>query len=171
MCRAEHIVQALLLGPRIERTLVAGGVATVHRETGPLFQVEQPDFGAGLEALAEDGDKQVLLAKLATGDRGPMTFGPLDTPIGADAAAAAAPGQAYEVRLEARPGDMLSFATMFVASNDWFFASPPEGIPLFLGEFPRWEDVTPGLGLYDHRQKPARANLAALTPIETRDAA
>lgn len=38
------------------------------------------------------------------------------------------PGDAYEFTFTASSGDRLGFATMFVQSNDLFFATPPEGI-------------------------------------------
>ena len=39
-------------------------------------------------------------------------------------------------------GDYLSFATMFVQSNDLFYAPEPSGIPLFDGETPVDGDMT-----------------------------
>ncbi len=139
---------------RLERgiaTSLGRGVFLVHKQAdvGPLFYLDNTDYGLGLEALAEDGDESTLLANLKTEDRDANVVGAFSTPVGATDAAAAAPGQSFEFNFKAAPGDMLAIATAFTASNDWFFASPPEGIPLFLGEFPRWEDVTPDLRLYD----------------------
>jgi len=137
---------------RFERgvsTSLGRGVFLVHRDPGPLFIPESDDFGLGLEQLAEDSDESALLANLQSGDRDEAAVGALNTPVGMSSASIAAPGQAYEAHLKARPGDKLAIAMAFVASNDWFFGSPPEGIPLFLGDFPRWEDVTPDMRLFD----------------------
>ena len=130
-------------------TALGRGVFLVHREPGPLFHIENADLGLGLEALAEDDDEHALLSNLSSPDRDANVLGSFDTPVGATEVGAAAPGQAFELTFKARPGDMLAIATSFTASNDWFFASPPEGIPLFLGDIPRWEDVTPDIRLYD----------------------
>lgn len=130
-------------------TALGRGVFLVHRDPGPLFHIENPDLGLGLEALAEDGNEMPLLSNLDNGDREANQLGAFDTPVDATEAGAAAPGQAFEVTFTARPGDKLAIASSFVASNDWFFGSPPEGIPLFLGDIPRWEDVTPDVRLYD----------------------
>lgn len=130
-------------------TALGRGVFLVHRDPGPLFHIENPDFGLGLEALAEDGNEKPLLTNLDNGEREANQLGAFDTPVDATEAGAAAPGQAFEVTFTARPGDKLAIASSFVASNDWFFGSPPEGIPLFLGDIPRWEDVTPDVRLYD----------------------
>ncbi|GMR09949.1 MAG: hypothetical protein BMS9Abin28_0770 [Anaerolineae bacterium] len=51
--------------------------------------------------------------------------------MGADAPGPAGPGAAYEFTVAAYPGQYLTLATMFVQSNDWFFAPGAEGIELF----------------------------------------
>ena len=130
-------------------TALGKGVFVVHHEPGPLYYIDNADYGQGLEALVEDGDEQPLLANLRGSERDGVSVGAFDTPVGATGTSAAAAGEAFEFTFKARPGDMLAIATSFVASNDWFFGSSMEGIPLFLGEFPRWEDVTPDVHLYD----------------------
>jgi hypothetical protein len=45
---------------------LAPGVGVVHTAPAPLFINGKPDFGMGLEALAEDGDPAPLAAALAT---------------------------------------------------------------------------------------------------------
>lgn len=57
--------------------------------------------------------------------------GVFNTPAGSGGAGPLLPGQSYEWRFNANAGDRLSFATMFVQSNDWFFAPDELGIPLF----------------------------------------
>jgi hypothetical protein len=59
------------------------------------------------------------------------------------------PGDAYEFTFGANPGDKLSFATMFVQSNDLFYAPEGEGIALFNGTTPVDGDVTSQVHLWD----------------------
>ncbi len=59
--------------------------------------------------------------------------GAFSVPVGAAEAGAIGPGQAYEFRVGATPGQALSFATMMVQSNDLFFAPDGDGIALFDG--------------------------------------
>jgi hypothetical protein len=60
-----------------------------------------------------------------------------------------APGGAYEWKFYAMPGDNLSFATMFVQSNDWFFAPAEPGIPLYKDGSKMTGDVTKYVALWD----------------------
>ena len=57
--------------------------------------------------------------------------GAFDTPVGESQPGPIGPGQAYEVQFAAAPGSRLSFATMFVMSNDLFYAPTDSGIELF----------------------------------------
>ena len=57
--------------------------------------------------------------------------GVFNTPVGSAQPGPALPGSAYQWTFHANPGDNLSFATMFVQSNDWFFAPDERGIPLY----------------------------------------
>jgi hypothetical protein len=60
------------------------------------------------------------------------------------------PGEAYEFEVGALPGALLSFATMFVHSNDLFYAPPATGIALFDGsDQPVSGDVTNQVMLWD----------------------
>jgi hypothetical protein len=52
-------------------------------------------------------------------------------PVGAEEAGPVTPGNAYEVIVAGPPGSRLSFASMFVMSNDYFYAPDPAGIALF----------------------------------------
>lgn len=54
-----------------------------------------------------------------------------NTPDGADAPGPLMPGSAYRALFAAAPGERLSFATMFVQSNDWIVAPRADGIELF----------------------------------------
>lgn len=133
--RIENVARSDLL------TLSTGGTATtsispglwaVHTSGDVLFTEGQQDAARGLEALAEDGDPNPLLGAL-TGASGVKSSGVLLNPGAVAGQPLVAPGQALEGTFKAVPGDRLSFATMFVQSNDLFFAPSSEGLPLFDG--------------------------------------
>ena len=115
---------------------------TVHREFNPLF-VPGGRASAGLEQLAEDGNPAALVA-LLPGDSGAAAIG-----RGASGPHPIAPPDGnYSVEVTARPGDHLSLATMFVQSNDWFFALHNQ--PLFdAGGHPIVGNFTHAVRLYD----------------------
>ncbi len=52
-------------------------------------------------------------------------------PVGATARAAAKPGEAFEFIVKAKPGDHLSFASMYGQSNDTFVGTNETGIALY----------------------------------------
>ena len=106
--------------------VVASGAAN------PLFTDGAADAGLGLEALAEDGDPSALAAALAGMD-GVMASGVFNTPDGADSPGVIVPGASYSFAVHAEAGTTLYFATMFVQSNDLFFA-PGEGIELLAAD-------------------------------------
>ena len=60
--------------------------------------------------------------------------GAFAVPSGADGPGPLPPGQSYGFSFEAPPGTKLSFATMFVQSNDLFYAPDEDGIAL-------WDDA------------------------------
>lgn len=93
----------------------------------PLYDLGRADFGEGLERIAEDGNPGPLAAARAD----VVVF---DTPVGATSPGMARPGGAYEIVFTANAGDRLAFATMFGMSNDWLFATPPEGIAIVPGD-------------------------------------
>ncbi len=130
---------------RIENigTVLAPGAWVTQRGGTPIFIDGQPDHGAGLEALAEDGNPAGLAANL------PRNSGVFTTPVGADGPGPLTPGNAYEFTLVARPGDRLSFATMYVQSNDLFLAPGDTGINLFVDGQPISGDVTDQIDLWD----------------------
>jgi hypothetical protein len=75
--------------------------------------------------------------------------GVFNTPVGAGGPGPLPPGGAYEWTFRAMPGDRLSFATMLVQSNDWFFAPAEPGIPLYSGDSKMTGDVTEYVLLWD----------------------
>jgi hypothetical protein len=130
-------------------TPLAPGAWAVHGSETNLFSDGSNDRGEGLEALAEDGDPSVLADHLATAD-GVRTSGAFTTPEGQSSAAPIGPGGEYVFTIEAKPGDRLSFATMFVQSNDLFYAPDPAGIALFSSEgTPISGDISDQLRLWD----------------------
>lgn len=122
-------------------TPFAPGVFVIHTDPNPLYANLEADRGLGLEALAEDGNPGGLAGL-------EFVSGVFNTPVGADAPGPLLPGASYEFEVTADEDDFLSFATMFVHSNDLFVAPGPEGIALFD------EDGQPfsgeiGVGLWD----------------------
>lgn len=125
------------------------GLWVVHRKPAPLFRVGKTDLGWGLEAQAEDGNPAVL-AEHCKGHDGVVSVGVFNTPAGDNAPGPALPGKAYEFTVTAKPGDRLSFATMFGQSNDLFYAPGEEGIALFDSKGNAFSgDVTSKLMLWD----------------------
>ncbi len=59
------------------------------------------------------------------------------------------PGDSMSITFRAPEGSRLSFATMFVQSNDWFFAPDDQGMPLYDGATPLEGDITDSLKLWD----------------------
>lgn len=127
---------------------IAPGAFAVHTAPSVLFTAGSPDAGLGLEELAEDGGAADLAAALAS--NGAVSFsGVFDTPSGGSGAAPAFPGESYAFQVTAEPGDRLSFATMFVQSNDLFFAPADAGLDLFPGGTALNGDVTGMILLWD----------------------
>ncbi len=89
---------------------------------------------AALEALAEDG--------MASGFT--QVF---NTPEGASSPGPLTPGGKYSFTFTAEEGDNLSFALMFVQSNDWF--AGVDNIALYNGSSPMEGDITAKVTLYD----------------------
>ena len=129
-------------------TPLAPGVFVIHGAPEVIFTAGEVDRGAGLEELAEDGDPSGLVTSLATVSTVSAT-GSFAVPDGAAEAGPALPGSSYSFSFEATPGEYLSFATMFVQSNDWFFAPAASGIGLFDGDAPLEGDITELVLLWD----------------------
>ncbi len=75
--------------------------------------------------------------------------GAFDTPVGASQPGPIGDGGSYAFSFTAEPGDRLSLATMYVQSNDLFYAPGEDGIALFDGDDPISGDVTGSLMLFD----------------------
>lgn len=152
MVRIENVSQTSILMPSDgskQAVPLSPGVWAVHNPDWSLFTVGQPDRGQGLEAIAEDGNPAQLATAL-TSQSGVNSSGIFNTPVGASAPAPIGPGQEYEFTLTANPGMRLSFATMFVPSNDLLYAPNEGGIPLFdANGNPVRGDVTLQIRLWD----------------------
>jgi hypothetical protein len=115
-------------------TILAPGAFELNDHPVSFFTPGEADRGEGLEALAEDGDPSGLVESINAmmgEDMMGFAIGAFNTPVGADAPGPIGPGGAYEFSIEAHSGQYLTFSTMFVQSNDWFFAPGSEGIALF----------------------------------------
>ncbi|WP_128477008.1 spondin domain-containing protein [Halorussus pelagicus] len=127
--------------------ILSPGAYTVHSPDVQLFAPRE-SASAGLEALAEDGDPSGLGEEIA-GANGVFASGTFDAPVAGGDPGPIGPGAGYGFEVEAAPGDRLSFATMFVPSNDLFFAPGPSGIELFREGEPVAGGVTAQVGLWD----------------------
>jgi hypothetical protein len=115
-------------------TILAPGAFEVNDHPVSFFDIGEVDRGVGLESLAEDGDPSLLVDSVNEMMGEAMmgfSISAFNTPIGADTPGPVLPGGAYEFTFDAHAGQYLTFATMFVQSNDWFFAPDAEGITLF----------------------------------------
>jgi hypothetical protein len=130
-------------------TLLAPGVWVVFTEGEPIFSDGMADRGLGLEALAEDGNPGELDAALAD-YMNVVTHSVFTTPAGETEAGPLAPGGAYTFSFSASEGDRLTFATMFVQSNDLFYSLVADGIALFTMDGESIiGDITAELALWD----------------------
>jgi hypothetical protein len=79
-----------------------------------------------------------------------LSSGVFNTPSGSTEPGPLPPESAYEFKIDAAPGYHLSFATMFVQSNDLFYAPSENGIALFAEEnTPVSGDVSDQVLLWD----------------------
>ena len=115
---------------KTEPVAVAPVLYVIHTNRAPLFTSGEPDRGKGLEALAEDGPTGPLAESLK-GQPGIVRVGSTDTPVDARNPGDIGPGDAFEFKVTAKPGERLTIAAMFVQSNDLFYAPREEGIALF----------------------------------------
>lgn len=113
---------------------IAPGVFVVSESKSPIFKIGKAAGTDGLEALAEDGN-----------------FEPLQKALQAkfpDHAGMFVPG--LEFTFTAKPGERLSFATMFVQSNDKFYAPKGGSLALFDKDGkPISGDLTAAIRLFD----------------------
>lgn len=131
-------------------TPVSPGLFLVTASGHTLFSVGKPDSGMGLERIAEEGNVTSLYESMKGHVSAQDMLGVFNTPEGASSPGPLRPGSAYTFEVSARPGDKLSFVTMYGMSNDWFFGTSSEGIALFDAmEQPVMGDFSSALRLYD----------------------
>ncbi len=118
------------------------GVYAVYQGDDPIFTVGGIS-DAGVEAIAEDGETAMTVAALAT------NANVSESGAFMGSGGAIVPGDNATFTIEAVPGDLLQIATMFVQSNDWFYAFGGGGLALFNGDTPISGDVTSSIMLYD----------------------
>lgn len=129
-------------------TPLSPGVWVVANGGAPLFTSGSPDYGDGLEQIAEAGNPTTLGSSIAGG--GFADTGVFNTPTGAGSAGPITPGNSYSFTIEGAMGDYLSFASMFGQSNDIFLAPGQSGIALFdAGGTPISGDITSQLSWWD----------------------
>ena len=139
---------AATFGPMSGVTVpLSPGALAVHTDAVDFFE-SGTAASAGLEAIAEDGSPGTIVAALM-GLAGVRSVTAFDTPTGASGPGPIGPGGSYVVEVEAAPGDRLSFATMFVQSNDLFYTFEGDGLALFSGTTPVSGDMTSDVFLYD----------------------
>ena len=105
---------------------------------------------SGISVVNAGGGAQRFVVSVdSVGDFAFHDSGVFNTPVGAAGPGALLPGDAYEWKFYASPGDRLSFATMLVQSNDWFFGPAESGIPLYSNGSKLTGDVTAYVQLWD----------------------
>ncbi|WP_254832741.1 spondin domain-containing protein [Haloglomus salinum] len=128
------------------------GAFAVHSPDEPLFAHGAPERGNGLEEIAEDGMPGRLVESLSGRDSVTQA-GAFTTPVGADGPGPLLPGDAYEFEVDVArggPDNYLSAVTMFVPSNDAFYAlGGASGLKLVDGDELVTGDVTDHVSFWD----------------------
>ena len=75
--------------------------------------------------------------------------GVFSTPVGGNSPGPLFPGSSYSFTFHASKGHKLSFASMFVQSNDLFYGTSDAGLDLFDGDDPLTGDITSMIYLWD----------------------
>ena len=133
----------------------------VHTDAVNVFEVGQP-ASEGVELIAEDGfpagslggmdlPPSSGLVEALMGQTGVRTVGAVAAPGGmVPALEPGMPGESVDFTVTASPGDRLSFLTMYVQSNDYFYGFGEDGLALFDADgTPVSGDVTDQVVLYD----------------------
>lgn len=115
-----------------------------------LFLVVLALITAGTSAGASSGTQKFIVSIDNVAHFRYTDSGAYNTPVGSGGPGPLLPGQAYQWSFYANPGENLSFANMFVQSNDWFIAPDENGIPLYNGDGSQKSgDVTSYVKLWD----------------------
>ncbi len=105
----------------VQESILSAGVFFVQNEGHPLFFNLSFDYGDGLELLAEDGNPETLIANLPR----------RNSIVSSGTFPDILPGESVTFSIEASYGQFFNFATMFVESNDLFYAFHDGGFSLF----------------------------------------
>ncbi|MFB6249352.1 MAG: spondin domain-containing protein [Salinibacter sp.] len=124
------------------------GAFAAHSDEIEAFATGE-SASAGIEDVAEDGIPDTLGDELSASNSGIRDAGVFNVPDGASSPGPIPPGNSYSFEVEARPGDRLSLATMYIQSNDLFYAFSEESLPLFTNDAPINGDMTGQVILYD----------------------
>ncbi|MDZ7689769.1 MAG: spondin domain-containing protein [Balneolaceae bacterium] len=124
------------------------GVFAVYEGDNPIFMANTPAPDNGIEAIAEDGQPG-MLASILSSSATVSASGVFNQPEGASNPGPLLPGDRYTFSFEANQGERLTFATMYVESNDLFYSPMESGIDLFDGDMPNTGDVTDQVQLWD----------------------
>lgn len=127
-------------------------VYAIHRMDEPVFSDGEPERDNGLEEVAEDGSPGKLVEHLSMRDA-VVDSGAVAVPNGADGPGPLTPGNTYEVSTDVSTNGQplyLSVVTMFVPSNDLFYAlGGAGGMTLQKGSQLTSGDVTDRVSLWD----------------------
>ena len=115
-----------------------------------MLACTETDGGEGAESSGELATRFMVSVENLAPMHPYLASGVFDTPEGASEPGPLLPGASYSFEFHAPPGTSLSFATMFVPSNDLFFAPAGEGIALFDDEgMPRSGDLSGEIHIWD----------------------
>lgn len=140
--------------PSLVDTERAGGIVPMSPPVFALYEGDNPMFqegskaNAGTEAIAEDGGFDAMVS-LLNGDTNVKSNAAVTSPGGPDNGGALFAGESVSYTFTADADDKLQFMTMFVQSNDWFYAFGDDGIDLFDDGEPVTGDITSEVVLYD----------------------
>jgi hypothetical protein len=143
---ANFTVKVEVLGGSV--TPIAPLAWAVHTGDNPFFVPNTTARINGLEVLAEDGDPSTADSSLSNLSA-VVGHGIANTPDGSGAPGPATPGNSYSFSFVAMEGEILSFATMYVQSNDLFFSPGTAGVALFSNGNAISGDITAMMNLYD----------------------
>lgn len=133
-----------------EDTLTAAQAVPLSPGAWPVIEGNNALFtsggtaSAGIEAIVEDGNPATIAPDLE-GENAAV----FNTPVDASEPGPIGPGGQYSFEFQAEPGDRLNFATMFIQSNDWFYAPSAEGVALFDRNEPISGDISDQVLLWD----------------------
>ncbi|XWN37527.1 MAG: spondin domain-containing protein [Balneola sp.] len=124
------------------------GAFAVYIGDNPMFTANQPFPNNGIEGIAEDGTPGEMVASLEANES-VFASGAFTQPDGATSNGPLLPGDSYTFSFTAHENYSLNLATMFVQSNDLFYALGGNGVELFNNGIPLTGDITSSVSLWD----------------------